>query len=166
MAKPKQLPEEAKLLQQLATVSEVLFANPFKEQLSALCYRFRPPSGEIEVLLVTSRDSGRWIIPKGWPMKGKKPHKAAAIEAWEEAGVKGKIQKRPFGHFTYIKELDNGTKLPCIVHVHILEVFSIDNKFRETGQRRREWVTCSEASRRVREPELKGLFLKFQREHL
>jgi 8-oxo-dGTP pyrophosphatase MutT (NUDIX family) len=165
MAKRKQLPQEDKLLQQLVTVSDTLFANPFKEQLAALCYRIRPPSDEIEVLLVTSRDSGRWIIPKGWPMKGKKPHQAAATEAWEEAGVKGKVQKKPFGHFTYLKELDNGVRLPCIVHVHILEVSSVDDKFRETGQRRREWVTCSEASRRVREPELKGLFLNLQRQY-
>jgi 8-oxo-dGTP pyrophosphatase MutT (NUDIX family) len=98
-------------------------------------------------------------------MKGKKPRQAAAIEAWEEAGVKGKVDKKPFGHFTYLKDLDDGKRLPCIVHVHVLEVSSVDEKFRETGQRRREWMTCSEASRRVREPELKGLFLNLERQH-
>lgn len=165
MAKRKQLPRDEKLLQQLVSVRDTLFSNPFMEQLAALCYRMRPLSNEIEVLLVTSRDSGRWIIPKGWPMKGKKPHQAAAIEAWEEAGVKGKVDKKPFGHFTYLKDLDDGKRLPCIVHVHVLEVSSVDEKFRETGQRRREWMTCSEASRRVREPELKGLFLNLERQH-
>ena len=59
--------------------------------------------------MIISRDSGRWGIPKGWPMKGRKPHEAAAIEAWEEAGVRGGVRKKPVGRFTYLKELEMAT---------------------------------------------------------
>jgi len=150
------------LLRRLARHSDVLFKYPFREQYAALCYRRDPVSGNIAVLLVTSRESVRWIMPKGWPIRGKKPHQVAAIEAWEEAGVRGNIRKKPFGYFTYLKVLDNGQGVPCIVQVYLLEVDSMDEAFREKGQRVLEWVTCVEAARRVREPELRGLFLKLQ----
>jgi 8-oxo-dGTP pyrophosphatase MutT (NUDIX family) len=61
-----------------------------------------------EVLLVTSRDTRRWIIPKGWPQKGKAPHRAAAREAFEEAGVVGAVGRRPVGSFAYEKRFKNG----------------------------------------------------------
>jgi hypothetical protein len=76
----------------------------------------------------------------------------------EEAGVRGKIRKNPFGYFTYLKVLDNGQSVPCMV----LEVESMDATFREKGQRVLEWVTCVEAARRVREPELRGLLIKLE----
>jgi 8-oxo-dGTP pyrophosphatase MutT (NUDIX family) len=146
------------LLGELADISGSLFTRPFGEQYAALCYRRSAKTNEIEVLLVTSRDTGRWIIPKGWPMKGKKPHRAAAIEAWEEAGVNGKVRKKAFGYYTYLK----GTKsqpIPVAAAVYLLRVETLDDGFREVGQRKREWVSCDEAARRVREPELKTLLL-------
>lgn len=81
------------LLQQLAAVPEKLFTGAFRQQYAALCFRYAD-GGTIEILLVTSRTSGRWIIPRGWPMKRKKPHQAAAIEAWEEAGVRGRVRRK------------------------------------------------------------------------
>src|SRR5262245_27803842 len=96
------------LLQQLADNPDRLFNKPFVRQCGALCFRYRHDSGDIEILVVTSRETRRWIIPKGWPMKGKEPHKAAAIEAWEEAGVRGKPNKKSVGSYTYLKDLDNG----------------------------------------------------------
>jgi 8-oxo-dGTP pyrophosphatase MutT (NUDIX family) len=76
-------------------------------QYAALPYR-RDGGSLMEVLLITSRDTGRWIIPKGWPLKGKAPHKAAAREAREEAGLVGKIHRRPIGSFSYEKRLKGG----------------------------------------------------------
>jgi 8-oxo-dGTP pyrophosphatase MutT (NUDIX family) len=70
-------------------------------QVGALPIRF--VDGKPEVLLVTSRESKRWVIPKGWPMKGKKNWAAAAQEAKEEAGVVGRTQKKPVGEFVYPK---------------------------------------------------------------
>lgn len=145
------------LLRELTDVSGSLFTRPFEEQYGAVCYRTHPDTGEAQVLLVTSRDTGRWVIPKGWPMKGKKPHKAAATEAWEEAGVKGKAYKKPVGRFTYLKGLSNGKSVPVVVLVHLVKVESIDENYREKGQRRSEWMSCQEAARSVREPELKTL---------
>ena len=65
--------------------------RPERHQVAALCWRMGQ-GGAVEILLVTSRDTGRWVIPKGWPMDGKSASAAAAREAWEEAGVKGTVR--------------------------------------------------------------------------
>ncbi|WP_426231631.1 NUDIX hydrolase [Pararhizobium sp. DWP3-4] len=153
----------ATFLSELAPFTETLFKERTREQFAALCYRICAEGGIFEVLLVTSRQSGRWIIPKGWPIAGKKPHEVAAIEAFEEAGVRGRATKKPFGYFTYLKMFTNGERAPCCVQVHLLDVKESCDVFREKGQRLSEWVSCVEAARRVREPELKGLFLSMQR---
>lgn len=146
-------------LSELAPYTEILLKTGIREQFAALCIRSAGDDREIEILLVTSRESNRWIIPKGWPMKGKKPHEVATIEAFEEAGVRGLAQEKPFGYYTYLKLLDDGQRVPCCVQVHVMEVEEVSEVFREKGQRVRDWVSCLEAARRVREPELKGLLL-------
>ncbi|MDR6669702.1 NUDIX hydrolase [Rhizobium sp. 1399] len=158
------------LLKQLAERPEKLFSAAFRQQYGALCFRYRnggpeTDHSEIEVLVVTTRDSGRWIIPKGWPMKKKKPHEAAAIEAWEEAGVRGTVSKQPVGRYTYLKELDDGDVVPCIVDIFQIEVDRTQGQFREVGQRVLDWVSPDEAARRVRELELKSLLVDFRPRH-
>lgn len=64
--------------------------------------------GNVRVLLLTSRETKRWVIPKGWPMKGRKPYEAAAQEALEEAGVIGHTKKNPIGSYVYFKRRDSG----------------------------------------------------------
>src|SRR5580700_8279053 len=76
-------------------------------QYAALPYRSTGSSGT-EVMLLTSRQTKRWIIPKGWPMRGKTPHASAAREAFEEAGVIGQVAKRPIGSYSYVKGLEGG----------------------------------------------------------
>ncbi|MDL2406111.1 NUDIX hydrolase [Rhizobium calliandrae] len=152
-----------RFLSDLALHAAALFHGPAYEQYAAICYRRHPELDMLEVLVVTSRQSGRWIIPKGWPIKGKKPHEVAAIEAFEEAGVRGKIKKKPFGYFTYLKQLDDGNRVPCVVQLHLLEVEKICENYPERGQRSIDWVSFTEAASRVREPELKGLFLIAER---
>src|SRR5258708_7732746 len=71
-------------------------------QYGALPYRFTPEAS-LEILLVTTRQTKRWIIPKGWPIKRLKPAKSAAREAFEEAGVRGKIGMKSVGLFAYEK---------------------------------------------------------------
>lgn len=149
------------LLQRLAASPEKLFSNSFRQQYAALCFRYLPDGQNIEILLVTSRESGRWIIPKGWPMDRKKPHEAAAIEAFEEAGVRGKVKKKPAGRYTYLKMFDNGEVAPCIVDVFQVEVTAVAQKYKEKGERSIAWVTPVEAARRVREVELKSLLVEF-----
>ena len=149
------------LLQQLAATPEKLFSGAFRQQYAALCFRRVPKTEEIEILVVTSRDTGRWIIPKGWPMKRKKPYRAAAIEALQEAGVSGKVHKKPVGSYTYLKLLDDGDVVPCVVDVFQIEVTESVGKFKEKGERVLAWVSPDEAARRVREIELKSLLVEF-----
>jgi 8-oxo-dGTP pyrophosphatase MutT (NUDIX family) len=117
---------------------------------------FRVVDGDVEVLLVTSRETKRWLIPKGWPMKGKKPHKAAAQEAEEEAGVKGKIQDKPLGHYDYWKRRLVHFDL-CRVDVYPLEVSKQLKSWKEKGQREARWFKVQEAADHVLEPALAGL---------
>ncbi|MBB6488966.1 NUDIX hydrolase [Rhizobium lusitanum] len=144
-------------LRHLASEADTLFNGQTIEQYAAICYRRQSDSQDVEVLLITSRESGRWVIPKGWPMDRKLPHQVAEREAWEEAGVKGKASKKSFGYYTYLKSLDTGTTVPSVVQVHLLEVGSVSAQFPESGQRRLKWFAPNEAAAQVREPELKGL---------
>lgn len=149
-----------KLLNQLTANLCLMFRRPPQQQYAALCYRFDPIAG-LQVLLLTSRDTRRWVIPKGWPMKGKKAHAVAAQEAYEEAGVKGEAEKAAFGYFAYMKKLKSGLKVPVRVQVHALRVEAMLEAFPERDSRTLEWVSCTEAAARVREPELRNLFLAF-----
>jgi 8-oxo-dGTP pyrophosphatase MutT (NUDIX family) len=150
------------LLQQLAQTPDKLFNGKFRQQYAARCYRQAAGREGIEVLIITSRDSGRWVIPKGWPMKRKKPHEAAEIEARQEAGVRGRVKKKPIGSYTYLKWLDNGDVAPCVVDVYEIEVEEVASDYKERGQRTLEWVSPDEAARRVREVELKSLLVEFR----
>jgi 8-oxo-dGTP pyrophosphatase MutT (NUDIX family) len=129
-------------------------------QYAALPYRV---AEEIEILLVTSRETQRWVIPKGWPMKAKKPHAAAAREALEEAGVSGKIAKTPFGAYRYVKRLKNGAPLVCSVDVFPLQVVRQRKRWPEQHQRTAHWFTVAEAAESVDEPELQALIARFGR---
>ncbi|MBN8954266.1 MULTISPECIES: NUDIX hydrolase [unclassified Rhizobium] len=149
-------------LRRLASEAEKLFAGRTIEQYAAICYRRCAGEKDVQILLITSRDSGRWVIPKGWPMAGKLPHQVAEREAWEEAGVKGKVRKKSFGYYTYLKSLDTGDTVPSVVQVHLLEVAGLDDRFPEQGQRQRQWFSPNEAAARVREPELKSLLRMVQ----
>jgi 8-oxo-dGTP pyrophosphatase MutT (NUDIX family) len=97
--------------------------------------------GGVEILLVSSRDTGRWIIPKGWPMDRETPAAAAAMEAWEEAGVRGRVYETCVGHYSYHKWIDEELSLPVIVAVFPVEVLRIDDDFPEAGQRKRKWLS-------------------------
>ena len=107
-----------------------------------------------EVLLVTSRETGRWIIPKGWPIKRKAPHAAAAREAREEAGVVGKISQRSIGWFSYEKRLKNGIVIICKVHVFALKVKRQQESWPEKGQREVQWMSRTKAAKCVGDPKL------------
>lgn len=125
-------------------------------QTGALPWRLAPKNG-IEVLLVTGRRSGRWTIPKGWPMKGKTLAEAAALEAYEEAGVKGTIDPRPIGTYRHRKQALVVGDLEVNIVVHPLWVDRELEKWPELGQRRRKWFRAKDAAKRVASPELGAL---------
>ena len=122
------------------------------------------PSGR-HVLLVTSRDSGRWLIPKGWPMKARRGHEVAEMEAFEEAGVSGEVDLRPCGNYTYRKKLHFFTHVICSVDVFPLHVTQQRLRWRERHQRRLQWFPLKEAAALVREPELAAIFASFDPGH-
>ncbi len=124
----------------------------YRRQVAALPLRLAK-NGAIEILLVTSRDTGRWIIPKGWPSKRLKDSEAAAREAREEAGVKGKIFRKAIGRYRYIKrELDNAALIE--VRVFLLQVSKRCKRWPEKRERRRAWFDVVNAASKVSDPEL------------
>jgi 8-oxo-dGTP pyrophosphatase MutT (NUDIX family) len=123
-------------------------------QVAALCTRSARGEGPTEVLLVTSRGTGRWILPKGWPIDGRSLAEAAAVEAWEEAGIRGRPEPQPIGSYAAEKVFCNGTGQPCRIHVFRLTVEDVAETYPEAAQRRRIWVPAAEAAQLVREPEL------------
>ena len=114
---------------------------------------FRPgPDGAMQVLLITSRETGRWVIPKGWPMQGRKPREVAAQEAFEEAGLTGAIMgKRPVGAYHYAKHMPNGDSILCEVRVFLLLVEQQLDHFPEQGQRQARWFPAEAAAALVDE---------------
>lgn len=124
-----------------------------REQIAALPLRWNDKD-EVEVLMITSRDTGRWIVPKGWTMKDVKPWAAAAIEALEEAGAKGHIAREVFGTYNYDKILDDASAQPCRVRVYPMIVEKLKADWKEKGERTRRWFSLSAAADLVDEPEL------------
>ena len=129
----------------------------YRKQVGALPLRIRGSS--LQVLLVTSRETGKWVIPKGWPMKGKKDHKAALTEAMEEVGVSGRIRKTAVGSYRYWKRLQARFEL-CQVTVFPLRVEDEHETWKEKGQRQRRWLGALEAADLALEPELSTLILQ------
>ncbi|MFB2549575.1 NUDIX hydrolase [Ensifer soli] len=149
------------LFDRIAHDMQLMFRRPTRIQYGALCYRVRKKGSGAEALLITSRDTGRWVIPKGWPMDGKLAYQAAEREAYEEAGVKGEIGREPIGVYTYRKGMDFGVTINCKVQVYPLVVEDIAKNFPEKDMRRSEWMSFAEAAKRVEEPLLKTLILSF-----
>lgn len=137
-----------------------LFRRPPERQVAALCYR-KGKDGK-QVLLVTSRDTGRWILPKGWHEEGLSAADAAAREAWEEAGVReGRVGDRPVGSFDYRKKLDNGAEAPVETDVFALKVRRLERDYPEAEERKRRWVSPEKAAEMVAEPGLQRILKDF-----
>jgi 8-oxo-dGTP pyrophosphatase MutT (NUDIX family) len=114
-----------------------------ERQVGALCYRWS--DDQIEILLITTRRTGRWMIPKGWPMKSRPDHEAAAREAYEEAGAVGQAQPHIIGNFVTKKMQSSGDYLPHRIDVYPLCVEEMHDNFPESGQRSRQWFQPAEA---------------------
>lgn len=126
-----------------------------RTQYGAICWRKSSPG--VDVLLITSRDTGRWVIPKGWPIKGMSGGESAEREAWEEAGAEGKISKSCLGLFSYQKALEQDQCVPCVVAIYGLQVEKLSRRYLEQRQRQRKWFPAAEAAALVAEPELSAL---------
>ncbi len=139
-------------------MSDTLLPQESLLQVGALCWR---PA--LEVLLITSLHSRRWIIPKGWPMPGLTSAQAAAREALEEAGVTGEIGETAIGAYHYLKARKDGSVQPCRVEVFALKVSGQQPDWLEKGAREQIWMSPEQAAVRVDEPGLRHLLLDFRK---
>ncbi len=140
-------------------VRRALGGVPARIQVAALPWR-RTGKG-VEVMLITSRDTGRWVLPKGWPEAGETRWQAALREAGEEAGVVGTMAEQEIGCYLYGKNLKSGLEQRCEVHVFPLQVEKVESKWPEKGQRARKWFAPQIGASRVREPELAEILSGF-----
>ena len=132
--------------------------DPAYVQVAALCLRAGPTGPE--VLLVQTLERKLWVIPKGWPMKGKTLAEAAAREAWEEAGVRGQIAPAPLGSFVYTKIKKSGVPVQCRAHVFQLNVTDMANAYPEAGTRTRCWMSPAQAAALVQFDDLRAILQK------
>lgn len=121
-------------------------------QVAALPYRYRD-NGKIDFLVITSRRTKRLIVPKGWPIDGKPDCVAAAIEAHEEAGVRGNIGNEPIGSFSYMKDLDD-VSVPVTASVFPLRVKKVKSRWKEGASRKRKWMSAAKAAALLSDREL------------
>jgi 8-oxo-dGTP pyrophosphatase MutT (NUDIX family) len=113
-------------------------------QVAALPWRLADDGG-LEFLLVTSRTSKHWLLPKGWPIPGKSGLESALQEAFEEAGIQAKGPDTPIGRYAFIKVLHDTTELPCTMAVYAVGNVEELAEWPEKGQRDRMWFTQAEA---------------------
>ncbi|MGN6584969.1 MAG: NUDIX hydrolase [Rhizobiaceae bacterium] len=133
-------------------------------QIAALPFRIGE-DGKIEVMLVTSRETRRFTLPKGWRMKGKSDRQAAAIEARQEAGVKGRMLKQSPGSYHYWKRLPTAF-VRVDVDVYLLAVEEEQKRWKEKVERSRAWLSPEDAALLVDEPELATLLRSLDVESL
>ena len=125
-------------------------APGFGNQFAALPFKVTPDG--LRVLLLTSRETRRWIIPKGWPIRGLKPREVAAREAFEEGGLVGKVVgKRAIGSYHYSKRLPDHQDKLCYVRVFLLSVDHQVDVWPEKEQREWHWVHPIKAAQMVDE---------------
>ncbi|MCI5073775.1 NUDIX hydrolase [Oricola sp.] len=136
-----------------------LMARPPRVQYGALPWRIA--DGTLEVLLLTSRGTGRWVIPKGWPHHSMSAAQSAAQEAFEEAGIKGRVTRDAIGTYRYDKLRDGGAAVECVVYVHALHVTRQLDDWPEKGQRDMQWFARATAAEHVQEPELRDLIVSY-----
>ena len=129
-----------------------------------MCWRTAPKRGlTLEVLLITSLNSKRWILPKGWPEPELGPADNAAREAFEEAGVMGKISPEPIGSYHYLKEKKDGGGIPCSVEVFALEVTKQVDDWPEKDARELAWMPVQHAMMQVSEPGVRQILKDFRK---
>ncbi|EKF44024.1 NUDIX hydrolase [Nitratireductor indicus] len=142
-------------------VRRLFGGNPRRVQAAALPWRTSAKDGSLEIMLVTSRDTGRWVLPKGWPEGPERLGQTAQREAVEEAGIEGVAADTEIGRFYYKKLRGSGVEWRCEVAIIPLRVTRELNKWPERKKRTRRWFSARDAARLVDEPDLAEMLLRF-----
>jgi len=143
----------------LAKRAKIPLIKSTPELLQVAALPFRETERVLEICLVTTRETGRWTVPKGWPMKRLADYTAAKLEAEQEAGVSGVIGKKPIGSFGYFKRRLERFEL-IKVAVYPLTVTKYLSKWKEMGERQVHWARIDDAAIAVEEPELRSLLIQ------
>jgi 8-oxo-dGTP pyrophosphatase MutT (NUDIX family) len=143
----------------VALASTFVSKSKARVQYAALPWRMN--RGRLEVLLITTLKTHRWIVPKGWPVETLSPQACAAHEALEEAGVRGTVSQQPVGEFRYVKRRKDGDAVPCHVHVFALEVTQQRRSWAEKGAREIRWCSIEDALAAIGEPGLRQVIARF-----
>lgn len=130
-------------------------------QIAALPLRL-DDNGKLSVLMVTSRETKRWVMPKGWRINEHKPWETAKVEALEEAGALGDVSDAPIGVYHYEKHLSARKSVTCHVTVYPMMVDKLKSSWKERDQRKRRWFGLRQAAKLVNEPELAALLNDLQ----
>ena len=141
----------------------VTAAHPPAPKLQYAALPWRKTARGLEFLLITTRTTRRWIVPKGWPLKNLTPAECVAYEALEEAGVIGTVARRALGTFIYDKRQKSGKLVPCRVRVFPMEVVTQRRKWVERDVRKLRWCTCAEEIVLLSDAGLQRLVAKFAR---
>jgi len=131
--------------------------TPFEPKSQIAALPWRSAGDAVEVLMITSRQSRHWLLPKGWPMKGKSPSEAAAREAYEEAGIEGTMAEKAVGSYEYDKLQPDGASIRCRVKVFPMQVACERDDWKEAAARERRWMDLPTAAELAFEPGLAGL---------
>lgn len=124
---------------------------------------WRRTADSFEVLLITTRTTHRWIVPKGWPEQGRTPCECAVQEAFEEAGVVGNVSDEVIGVFSHRKQLKSGDTIVCRVHIYAMEVTNFCDEWPEKYERKAKWSSVDEALSLITELGLRRIIAKFFR---
>jgi uncharacterized protein len=130
------------------------------QQYGVIAYR-RDPVGRLSILLITSRQTRRWVVPRGNMMTSLSPAEAAAQEAWEEAGIVGLVSDDPVGSYDYLKRKKDGSAVRASVELYPFRVAEQKAEWPEKGQRETRWFDQAEAAAVVEEPGLSSLISSF-----
>ncbi|MBL6455997.1 NUDIX hydrolase [Belnapia sp. T6] len=133
--------------------------KPSRRDRQCAALPYRQNGRETEVLLVTSRETRRWVLPKGWT-EACGAARQAAREAFEEAGIRGRIDPEPIGAYAYPKRLRDGATVTCQVEVFPLAVEEMLEDWPERAERERRWFSLPQAAAAVEEGELGTLMLR------
>lgn len=144
----------------LGGILRPMLQRPKQVQVGALCYR--SAGDATQILLITSRGSGRWVIPKGSLIRGKTAAGSAVQEAWEEGGVRaGATSAEPVGTFAHTKVRKGGLPVAVDILVYAVEVAQLDDDYPERRQRQRRWFPLDKAAGAVAERDLQAIIRNF-----